>query len=427
MNRLKQFVDYANKVFGLREFATGCRDSRVNPQYPCATIIALFVASIAARVGSLYQIERMGKSGELDRFIHTREKPSADTLGRWLAVAGYSEFRSYNGSIVQRARRNKVHAYGTICGWRVAAIDGTETFCTQSPTAEALKWSKRTLSNGAIEYYERAAVLSYIGAHPHLILDMERIEPGEGEVTAAIRLLEKTQHRNWRYCDMVCADALYARAPFINAVSALGKWVIIKLKQDNYHLVRDMDGLVADRSPDVELVGITPKGEPITNNHGVTYNVEIWDEEGFTSWDGVDRPLRCLKVVETKITTCRGEVVKVEKTVYHIVTTAPKSIVKAVVVWQIMHRRWDIENSIFNDLKQNWGFDHCYTHDINGIQAMYALFCIVFNLVMLFAYRNLKDAPARGLTLKELARQMLVGMETLCQPITELLPRASPG
>ena len=58
MNRLKQFVDYANKVFGLHEFATGCRDSRVNPQYPCATIIALFVASIAARVGSLYQIER---------------------------------------------------------------------------------------------------------------------------------------------------------------------------------------------------------------------------------------------------------------------------------------------------------------------------------------------------------------------------------
>jgi len=58
---------------------------------------------------------------------------------------------------------------------------------------------------------------------------------------------------------------------------------------------------------------------------------------------------------------------------------------------------------------------------------MYALFCIVFNLMMLLAYRNLKDAPARGLTLKELARQMLVGMETLCQPITELLPRASPG
>ena len=70
-------------------------------------------------------------------------------------------------------------------------------------------------------------------------------EPDEGEVTAAIRLLGKAQHRNWRYCDMICADALYAQAPFINAVSALGKWIIIKLKQDNYHLVRDMDGLMS--------------------------------------------------------------------------------------------------------------------------------------------------------------------------------------
>ena len=182
MNRLKQFVDYANKVYGLREFAMGYRDSRVNPEYSPAIIIALVVASIAARVGSLYQIERMGKSGELDRFMHTRKKPSADTLGRWVAGADYDEFRSHNGDVIQIARRNKVHVCGTICGWRVTALDGTETFCTQSPTAEALKWSKRTLSNGATEYYERAASLSYIGAYPRLILDMERIEPGKARL-----------------------------------------------------------------------------------------------------------------------------------------------------------------------------------------------------------------------------------------------------
>lgn len=106
-------------------------------------------------MGSLYQIERMGKSGELDRFIHTRKKPSADTLGRWLAVADYSGFRSYNGSIVQKARSNKVHAYGTICGWRVAAIDGTETFCTQSPGRVRLRrqfgsWGRLSIATGDI-------------------------------------------------------------------------------------------------------------------------------------------------------------------------------------------------------------------------------------------------------------------------------------
>jgi len=56
---------------------------------------------------------------------------------------------------------------------------------------------------------------------------------------------------------------------------------------------------------------------------------------------------------------------------------------------------------------------------------MYALFCIVFNLVMLFAYRNLKDAPARGLTLKELARQDASGDgNPHAQPITEPAPES---
>ncbi len=147
---------------------------------------------------------------------------------------------------------------------------------------------------------------------------MERTKPGEGAATAAIRLWGKVEHRNWRYCDMLCVNALYAQAPFISAVNELGRWVVIKLKQDYYDLVRDMDGLVAGRPPDVELSGMTPKGEPIPNNHGVTSSVRAWDEEGFTSWDGVDCPLRCLKVVETKTTTCRGEVIKVEGSTYHI-------------------------------------------------------------------------------------------------------------
>src|SRR5690606_41335447 len=40
--------------------------------------------------------------------------------------------------------------------------------------------------------------------------------------------------------------------------------------------------------------------------------------------------------------------------VYHIATTMPRAILPTETVWLIMHRRWDIENSLFNDLKQNW-------------------------------------------------------------------------
>jgi hypothetical protein len=56
---------------------------------------------------------------------------------------------------------------------------------------------------------------------------------------------------------------------------------------------------------------------------------------------------------------------------------------------------------------------------------VYALYCIVFNLMLLFAYKNLKDAPRRGVTPKELARQILVGMQTLTYPLP--VPSFRPG
>ena len=415
MNRFRQLWDYGVKVFGLHEFLKGYQDSRVNPKYRPAAIISLFMGSIAGRVGSLFQIERMGKSGELNRFVQGRKKPSADTMGYALEHADADRAQACNASMIQKARRNKVHAFGTYRGWRVCAVDGTETYSTKSPCAKVFAWPKRRLSNsGEEEFYERALAISYIGAQPRLLLAMERILPGEGEVSAAIRVLQDLRLSNHRYCDILCADALYAQAPFINAVVSQGMDVLVKVKQDNYHLVRDMDELMA-REPPYVFRGVTPKDEPIENNQGVTYDLELWDAEGFTSWEQVGCPLRCVKVRETRKVTCNGELVSETVSEYHIATTALAALMKPLRVWEIAHRRWDIENTVFNDLKQNWGFRHCYTHDPNGIRAVYALYCIVFNLMLLFAYKNLKDAPGRGVTLKELARQILwasnVGMD----------------
>lgn len=425
MNRFEQLWNYGVKVFGLYEFLKRYQDSRVNPQHSYAAIISLFMCSIAARVGSLYQIERMGKSGELDRFMRGRKKPSADTMGYAAERANVDQLKAYSASMIQKARRNKVHSFGTYHGWRVCAVDGTETYTTKSPCAKAFEWSKRRLSSGGEEeFYERALAVSYVGAQPRLLLTMERILPGEGEVAAAMRALEDLRLRNHRYCDILCADALYAKAPFINAVIEQNMYVLVKVKQDYYHLVRDMDGLVAAEPPQV-FCGVTPRDEPIESNHGVTYDVELWDAEGFTSWEQVNCPLRCVKVRETKKVTRGGESVSETVSEYHIATTVPAAIMKPLLVWEIAHRRWDIENTVFNDLKQNWGFRHCYTHDPNGIRAVYALYCIAFNLMLLFTYKNLKDAPCRGVTLKELARQIMVGIETLAQPLP--IPSRAPG
>jgi hypothetical protein len=195
------------------------------------------------------------------------------------------------------------------------------------------------------------------------------------------------------------------------------KHVVIKIKQEDRALVRDMDGLVANKGPDVTLHGVTPKGEKGKDGHGVNYDLKIWDEENFTSWDKVKVPLRCLKVWETRIATCRGKATEETVTEYHIVTTVPKAIMKADIVWQIMHRRWDIENNIFCDLKQNWGFRHCYIHDPKAIEVWYTIFCIAINLMMLFLFRNLKWEKRKGTTTIEISRQILVSLITLNDPL----------
>ncbi|NLB74603.1 MAG: transposase [Firmicutes bacterium] len=415
-NRVRQFWDHACKVYRLDAFLKRYKDFRCNPRISSDTIIALLILGIASRIKSFYQLERMGMNGELAKAIRG-EKPSADTIAYSMVNGNAEELKDCNARIINKARYNKVFQKGTIRRWTVCGIDGTETYSTKTPCEGALGWSIRRYPGRKDEYYEKAVALSYVGDGPHLLLGMERVRPGEGEFTAAIRLLKEAAKRNNSYSDIICADALYAAAPFINEVLEQHKHVVIKVKQEDRILVKDMDGLVANRESGVILHGVTPKGEKGKDGHGVNYNLKIWDEENFTSWDGVKSPLRCLKVEETRVTTCRGEITGETVTECHIVTTVPKAIMEADIVWQIMHRRWDIENNTFCDLKQNWGFRHCYIHDPKAIEVWYTIFCVAVNLMMLFLFRNLKWESRKGTTTIEISRQILVSLITLSDPL----------
>jgi hypothetical protein len=52
------------------------------------------------------------------------------------------------------------------------------------------------------------------------------------------------------------------------------------------------------------------------------------------------------------------------------VTTADKATLPTETVWRILHRRWDIENKIFHDLKKFWGFGHNYHHESEAFMAI---------------------------------------------------------
>lgn len=265
-----------------------------------------------------------------------------------------------------------------------------------------------------MEFYERAAAISYVGVAPRLGLGIERVRPGESEVAAGLRLIKQLDREwGWGWCDILVMDSLYPQAPFLNELRARHKHYVVKVKQKERQLIQDAEGLFAGSEPTTRLRDATcvlPEETGEQARPRVRYQVELWDEEGFTTWKGLKEPVRCIKVRERK-ETCRGGTwISDEPVEYHIATSVSRTEMPAHAIWLIMHRRWDIENSAFNDLKANWNFDHCYSHDPRTIEMIYALVTLARNLLLLFACRQLRGFKEQGGTYTELARQIQAGI-----------------
>ena len=136
-----------------------------------------------------------------------------------------------------------------------------------------------------VEYYHRGVVCHLIGFDIAVPLDVEMLRPGEGEIIAAKRLLERVLLNYGRFFDAVVGDALYLEAPFFNFCIDHGKHVIAVIKGDQRALLQDAQGLFAQMKP-----GLWDEPRRLT---------EFWDVEGFTSAEGVKAPLRVLHAHET--------------------------------------------------------------------------------------------------------------------------------
>jgi len=71
-------------------------------------------------------------------------------------------------------------------------------------------------------------------------------------------------------------------------------------------------------------------------------------------------------------------------------TTIPESLLSTMQLSQVGHRRWDIENNVFNVLVNYWAMNHCFKHDPVAIVNFILTLFIAFILVQAFYKRNLK-------------------------------------
>ena len=422
--RAFQLIKYVNKVYGLNQELGAIKDGRINPQIELFEILTVILTGLLAGVLSFNHLERHLKSGYFSKLTGKKElRGSADTFGYALERLEVNAFMQINDLIINQARRNKVFNGGTLDGFSVVAIDGTEAQCSTSKHWSCSKCRLSVFNKGTADettyYHENIVGAAYVGKPPGLILGLERIEKGEGEITAAIRLLRSLYQRHFRYADILVFDALFAKAPVIKEVLAQNKIAVIRVKQENYHIIKDADALFENRKPDLEgILNLNSDFyEEDQSGKKYRYQVRIWDEENFTSWQEAPCALRVLKVEESRISVT-GEILS-EKKVTHIVTTASKTTLPTKSLWRIMHRRWDIENKIFHDLKTYWGFKHSFHHQENAFMAMRWLIVLAFNLFNLFYHRRISRYGRKGLSKKHLRQELFIGFYLIDGPVLE--------
>lgn len=251
-----------------------------------------------------------------------------------------------------------------------------------------------------VEYYHRGVVCHLIGQDLAIPLDVELQQPGEGEVPAAKRLLERVVTNYSRYFDAVVGDGLYFEAPFINFCLDRHKDVVVVLKGDHRLLLQDAEGLFSQRAPD---------GQWTEKRRSIQY----WDDEGFTSAEGVSQPLRVLHTVETE--RCReriaGQWKETEKTSsWYWATTFSRQRLPVRQFWQAGHWRWHIENGCFNTTSTHWGLDHVFKHEPAAIVNFVLTLFLAFVLLQCFWRRNLKPPLRDYFTLIGLADELYAAL-----------------
>jgi hypothetical protein len=413
---MARFCAYAEKVFRLSEHFPGLTDSRARPRIPTAAAFAGGLTLFATRRGSLNGLEQDLRIPARLRGLLGAEPPSVDSIGRIYALMDSRPLRRFLRDVVHRLKRNK--ALIDLEGYTFAAVDGHELFSSRKRCCSECQTRTVMVKGEPItEYYHQAAVCQLIGQDPALILDVELLRPGEGEQTAALRLLERVFAAYPRLFDVVVADSLYFNAPFLNFCRGRHKHVIVTAKGEDRLLVRDASGLFAHQEP----------GRWVDHEGALRRDVRFWDEDGFTSCEGVKEPLRVLRTEETvrrrQRIAGRWEETE-ETTTWMWTTTLPKKWLSTRGLWRSGHGRWDIENNGFNVLSTHWGLDHCFKHAPAAIVNFLLTSFIVYALLQSFWGRNLKPAGRAGLTLIGLARELDRGVVGCRAPWAGLLARA---
>jgi len=300
------------------------------------------------------------------------------------------------------ARIQRMKAWPPLpCGLRAAIVDGHESHATYRRRCEGcLRRVIHSAQGDRTQYYHRHVTIELLGHETVVLLDGEAIRPGEGEVQAAVRLLERVLRRYPRAFDVVLGDSLYADSNFFNYLLENGKHAMAVLKDENRDLCKDAESLIRQMPPCLVQRG---RRECLQ-----------WDIEGFRTWRQVRQPVRVVRSEETWTVRRQLDGRREERhSDWTWVTTLPSRQASTKVVVDLGHGRWKIENEGFNELVNHQHADHVYKHKPHAMLVLCLLAMLCLNVFVIFYRRNLKPPLRARCNMLTVARRITAELYSL--------------
>jgi hypothetical protein len=345
-----------------------------------------------AQMGSLNALEQTQGNRFWHRWLQHSTLPSADVMGTSFSSLDCTALRGIMHHLYSRLKRNKALHPAFSDNLFALVVDGHESSASYLRSCVHCLQREITTAKGVkVQYYHRSVMAILLCKEVPLLLDIEMQLPGEDEIAAATRLMQRMFLHYARAFDVVIADGLYARAPFFHTITSRGKHVIAVLKDDRRDLMKDALALFNQQTP-------------IVLQHDKVMR-QCWDMEGFATWPQVAKEVRVVSSIETT-TVCRQKTGKSEEILsrWMWVSTISKQSVPTETFVLTAHGRWDIENKAFNELTTYWHANHVYKHALGAIEAFWLITMLAYTLFHAFVTLNLKPIIRTAHTKLHLAR-----------------------
>lgn len=339
-----RLLEYFKRRLRLESYLRAPGDGRTLPQIPAASLVWALILAKMLRVSSFHGVEML-----------SRQCPGGMGVGRPFgddALAYFTErmapepTRHALVGLVRRAKRNKAFEGST---WIGLAVDG-------SGAGRGSKAGCPLCHEQGKGYGHKLVAISVVGAGLDLPIDIEFYGPGENELTAAKRLLQRAiGHLGPRFADYLVADGLYGGAPFLHLAEDLGLPVIVALKDNLCELSQAARRRFAD----------APPHERFAYKGG---SVEVWDADDFITWQELRWP---------RVRVLRYRQVRKDGKVFdaYWLTNLPVRRAGSRALFRMAKSRWAIENHGFNDAKNRYGLTHIAHHHPTSVvvQALFTL------------------------------------------------------